>query len=305
MTSYPAKLLLFGEHTVNAGSQALAVPLPLFSGRWVYRPSLSHTELAAKQMLLPQLAEYLEKLQSKGELLAKLDVAAFKKALTGGLVFESNIPTGYGAGSSGAVVAAVYGSWQMVDGHVLEDFHHLKGALAQMETFFHGTSSGTDPLICYLQKPLLLSQSTIKTIALPVDLQTASHYQLFLLDTGMPRKATPLIEYFLGKMSEHEFAEKCQAELVPAVNLAIAAFLDGNGNDVFEAVQQIGAFQLSHLEKLIPDQFRAIWRQGLNGNVYKLKICGAGGGGFILGVARDFEAAKNALAAYRLLPVGH
>ncbi len=49
--SFPAKLLLFGEHTVNLGSHALAVPLPLFSGKWAYAPQLSPSELATKQFL--------------------------------------------------------------------------------------------------------------------------------------------------------------------------------------------------------------------------------------------------------------
>jgi hypothetical protein len=31
-----SKLLLFGEHTVNLGSQALAMPLPHFKGEWNY-----------------------------------------------------------------------------------------------------------------------------------------------------------------------------------------------------------------------------------------------------------------------------
>ena len=157
MTAYPAKLLLFGEHTVNAGSQALAVPLPLFSGKWVYAPHLSPVELAARQMQLPQLADYLHQLQQRGELLADLDVAAFKQALDNGLVFESNIPTGYGAGSSGALVAGIFGNWKLENWNIgSSSLLQLKQALAQMEAFFHGTSSGTDPLICYLQKPVVL-----------------------------------------------------------------------------------------------------------------------------------------------------
>ena len=107
MTSYPAKLLLFGEHTVNLGSYALAVPLPMFSGKWTYAPQLGPEALAAQQQQLPQLADYLDDLQQRGELLIKLDIAGFKQALQDGWGFESNIPTGYGVGSAGALGAGV------------------------------------------------------------------------------------------------------------------------------------------------------------------------------------------------------
>lgn len=306
MNAYPAKLLLFGEHTVNIGSQALAVPLPLFSGKWAYASHLGPAELAARQMLLPQLADYLHQLQQRGELLADLDVAAFKQALANGLVFESNIPTGYGAGSSGALVAAIFGNWKLENwkigsGSLLE----LKKSLAQMEAFFHGTSSGTDPLICFLQKTVLLGgPKGVEVIEKSSRGQLATAgYSLFLLDTGMPRQATPLIEYFLAKMRDDAFAEHCRGELLPAVDAAIAAYLSGDGRRVFEEIHRIGGFQLRFLEQMIPERFRLIWQQGLDGDLFKLKVCGAGGGGFLLGITWDFEATKAALPDQKLIQV--
>jgi mevalonate kinase len=302
MKNYPAKLLLFGEHTVNLSSQALAVPLPLFSGKWALAKHLSSSELAARQMQLPQLAEYLDRLQQRGELLAQLDVEAFRQALAEGLVFESDIPMGYGAGSSGALVAGVLGNWKLgnweiVDRPILE----LKKALAQMEAFFHGTSSGTDPLVCFLQKPVLLGgEAGAQIVEIPTSFST---HQIFLLDTGMPRQATPFIEYFLEKMRDEAFAEHCREGLLPSVEAAIAGFLAGNGQLVFEEVHRIGGFQLRNLEALIPEKFRPIWQQGLDGDLFKLKVCGAGGGGFILGITPDFEATKKALAGHKLLAV--
>ncbi len=310
MKNYPAKLLLFGEHTVNVGSLALAVPLPLFSGKWALYPKLDPAELAARQMRLPQLADYLDRLQQQGELLAKLDVAAFRQALSEGLVFESNIPTGYGAGSSGALVAAVFDNWQLAVGSWQSDLGELKKALAQMEAFFHGTSSGTDPLICFLQKPVLLGGlGGVKIVDLPTNHSKLAgeslitNHQIFLLDTEMPRQATPFIEYFLEKMSDEAFSALCGTELLPSVEAAITAFLEGNSSRVFEEVHHIGGFQLHNLERLIPEKFRPIWQQGLDGDLFKLKVCGAGGGGFLLGITRDFEATKLALAGHKLLPV--
>ena len=301
MKNYPAKLLLFGEHTVNLGSQALAVPLPLFSSKWEFALQLSPAELAARQMQLPQLADYLDRLQQRGELLAQLDVAGFRQALVEGLVFESNIPTGYGVGSSGALVAAVFDSWQLAVGSWQSDLIQLKKALAQMEAFFHGTSSGADPLVCFLQKTVLLGGvAGAKIVELPNDPVT---HQIFLLDTGIQRQATPFIEYFLGEMKNEAFAERCRTELLPLVEVAIAAFLVGNGRLVFEEMHRIGSFQLRFLERLIPQKLQPVWQQGLDSQVFKLKVCGAGGGGFLLGITPDFEATKLALPKHKLLPV--
>ncbi len=321
MKNYPAKLLLLGEHTVNVGSRALALPLPLFSGKWAYAPHLGPDELAARQMKLPQLAYYLEQLQQRGQLLAQLDTAAFKQELAKGLVFESNIPTGYGAGSSGALVAAVLGNrrftpvnwgignWDIEDSSLSE----LKQALAQMEAFFHGTSSGTDPLICFLQKPVLLGgpSGNVTLAALPksfcwldnAQLPPKGSHTIFLLDTGKPRNAAEFIDYFLKKMEGITFKARCQMSLNLDVDKAIDAFLDGDGKRLFGQVHNIGLFQLRFLPRLIPPKFHPLWKLGLEGDLFKLKVCGAGGGGFLLGITKDFETTKVTLAKHKLLPI--
>lgn len=316
MKSYPGKLLLFGEHTVNTGSQALAVPLPLFSAKWQYAPQFDAEELTTRQMQLPQFAEFLGRLQQRGELLAAVDVAAFREALHRGLIFESNIPLGYGAGSSGALVAAVFGEWKKGGDEWSGPAEHvspkkiveLKRSLAQMESFFHGTSSGTDPLICVLQRPVLLGgHEGVKLVPLPGkptnNQQRSTNNQLFLLDTGIERKATPLIEYFLEKTQEATFHQRCKSELLPAVDGAIHAFLGGEHEKLFAEIHRISEFQLHFLEKMIPAGFRQIWSEGLEGDRFKLKICGAGGGGFLLGITKNFDEMKNRYPEHRLLPV--
>jgi mevalonate kinase len=315
MKTYPAKLLLFGEHTVNTGSQALAVPLPVFSGRWNFASQLSKQELAKKQMQLPQFAAHLERLRQRGELLCKLDVAAFRDALHEGLVFESNIPTGYGAGSSGALVAAVFGEWGWYSNDWTTSPEHispkkileLKQALAQMESFFHGTSSGTDPLICFFQKPVLLGgHEGVKIVSLPGESAPTAAKQaatLFLLDTGIERKATPLIEYFLDKMKEKTFHDRCKSDLLPAVDAAIQSFLAGDMEKLFIETHRIGQFQLLFLEKMIPEAFRQMWQAGLDSDLFKLKVCGAGGGGFLLGITKNLEEIQKQYPTAWLLDV--
>ena len=104
-------------------------------------------------------------------------------------------------------------------------------------------------------------------------------------------------------MQVEAFSERCRLVLLPAVEAAIAAFLTGSGRLVFEEIHRIGEFQFRFLEKLIPEKFQPTWKQGLDGDLYKLKVCGAGGGGFLLGITADFDATKAALANFELLPV--
>jgi mevalonate kinase len=309
MKTYPAKLLLFGEHTVNAGSQALAVPLPVFSAKWQFAPYLDRAELTGRQMQLPQFAVYLTQLRRRKELLAQVDIEAFREALHEGLIFESGIPSGYGAGSSGALVAAIFGEWGKDSEDWAKGVEHissrqilvLKKILAQMEAFFHGSSSGTDPLVCFLQQPLLLGgHEGARLVKFPEPPLSAT---IFLLDTGMERKATPLIEYFLEKMKDVDFHLQCRSVLFPSVDRAITAYLAGNSLGLFEEMHQIGAFQLQFLEKMIPEKFRPLWQEGLDGELFKLKVCGAGGGGFLLGIAKDFESTQKMLSGYKLLKV--
>jgi mevalonate kinase len=43
-----------------------------------------------------------------------------------------------------------------------------------------------------------------------------------------------------------------------------------------------------------------VWKNGLQTNDYYLKLCGSGGGGYILGFAPDLDKARAALKPYQL-----
>ena len=274
---------------MNLGSQALAMPLPLFWGNWAF--SENRNRWSGKLM---EFAEYLE----ATSLFIQLDISRFREDLSQGMYFESNIPTGYGAGSSGALVAAIFDRYCMVrEG---KDLKLLKKTLAQMEGFFHGTSSGTDPLICYLNSAVVLNTIEIKKIELP---KMESPYTLFLLNTGMERQATPFIEYFLKKNKEAKFSKKIKSYYLPTVDTAIEYFLKSKWDLLFNQFNLISEFQFLNLEKMIPGIFLEIWNSGLNSNYFKLKICGAGGGGFILGMTNDFENLKNDFKEFNFIKI--
>lgn len=276
MKSYPAKILLFGEHTVNLGTPALAMPLAAFRSKWV-QPNLPKEEILKKQRQLPRLAEWLA--AEKEKLPFALDVAGFRNALDAGWVLESNVPEGYGLGSSGAVVAAIVDRW---GAHLPKDLPTLRRGLALIEAFFHGKSSGTDPLVSFLGQPVRIAEADVSTIALP----PLNDSGLFILDTGIARTATPLISRFLEAWNNPEFEKRCSAELLPSVNEAIGHMTCGAWARLFEAFRAISQFQLENTPWLIPEEFRPLWEELLHQQRAALKICGAGGGGFLLGMLR-------------------
>ena len=56
---------------------------------------------------------------------------------------------------------------------------------------------------------------------------------------------------------------------------------------------------------MIPSEFHDLWRKGIETNTYYLKLCGSGGGGFMLGFTKDYEETEKALKGYRLEVVYH
>ncbi|MFN7119043.1 MAG: mevalonate kinase, partial [Saprospiraceae bacterium] len=71
----------------------------------------------------------------------------------------------------------------------------------------------------------------------------------------------------------------------------------------FYNVGEISHFQIKELPQMTPEVFHAVWEQGLNGNLYRFKMCGAGGGGFILGITFDWAQTQKKLSDYKLLKI--
>ena len=97
---FTSKILLFGEYSIVLGSQGLAIPFPKFGGKLRFQ---SDNEKNAR-VSNGHLREFYNHLES----IPDFHFAEMKRDLDAGLFFDSNIPQGYGAGSSGALCAAIY-----------------------------------------------------------------------------------------------------------------------------------------------------------------------------------------------------
>lgn len=303
MPKYPAKLLLFGEYTIIKGAEALAMPLASYSGCW--KMARADQKIVELQQDLPKLWKYLMTLDKTEQLLSALDLAAFRQDISEGLYFDSSIPGGYGVGSSGALCAAIYDRYILnpLSGQVVK----LREQVAQIESFFHGASSGIDPLVAYLGSAVhILSSDKLRKAELSIARDQAP--VLFLIDTHISRNTAPFVNLFLEKCKEASFRKNGLEPLVEANNQAIATFLNGDWLSLFLHFRQISQLQADHFQEMIPETFKEVWQQGLAGEKFLLKLCGAGGGGFILGITNDWENVQQELKhlkpeqAWPLLP---
>ena len=307
------KILLFGEYSVIFNSMALTIPYTHFKGELSFISNYKYTDFEwAKESntSIQEFADYLEMLQEKGELLCAMNLKRLSSDIKKGLYFESTIPQGYGVGSSGALVAAIYNEYaeekiQSNRNLSKKSIFKLKAVFAQMESYFHGKSSGLDPLNCYIQYPLLIRNSTeIKTVGIPRN-KFDKHGAIFLINSGKPGKTAPLVNYFLENYKSKEYKKAIDDQLIPLNNKLISSLLDGNGKAFFGLLNQLSDFQLQYFDKMIPASILKIWQEGVNSKIYSLKLCGSGGGGFMLGFTPDYEEAKKQLheQGFDLIPV--
>jgi mevalonate kinase len=273
---YYSKIMLFGEYSVIVGSKALVVPFNRFSGSWdnYYGNDVSETIQQSRK----DLKSWLQHISSNPETSELLDTNRFRKDLENGLFFDSNIPQGYGAGSSGALVAAAYERYSSEI--IIDSLPLIQRRLALLESYFHGNSSGIDPLACLLGKPILIDEN--KQIHF-IDLKYGqTGISIFLIDSNTTSKTAPLVEYFHQEMHSYSFFKKVDQRFIPAVNQAIEELANNNTVQLYSAIKQISEFQLNHLKPMIPAHLEDKWRSGLETDDFLMKLCGSGGGGYML-----------------------
>jgi mevalonate kinase len=272
LTTFPAKVLLLGEYTILNGSKALALPYAALKGQW----SMDKTESEQRESSRKSLRAFIEKSGARG-----IDLERMKSDFLDGLWFESSIPQGFGLGSSGAVIAAIYERY----GNPVRQIGDDKKALAGLEDFFHGSSSGLDPLVSHIQRPLLIHGfDHVEVLPAVPDLSG-----FFLLNTGKPRQTGPLVSIYQEKIKDPQFKQGCAEILAKDVNFAIDAVLCNDRTDLFHHLWHISKFQWEFFPEMIPTRERALWTRGLETGDYVLKLCGAGGGGFILGYSQKLS----------------
>jgi mevalonate kinase len=300
---YYAKILLFGEYGIIEDAKGLSIPYSQYQAQFSFDQYDSEKAVQSNGHLRSFLA-YLKSLAAENNLPTPLDLARFEADIAAGMYFDSSIPQGFGIGSSGALVAATYDRYalapiaagEQVNG---DQIGELKRIFGQLESYFHGRSSGMDPLICYLKIPILINNKTdLGTVTLPAE--KAGQGAIFLLNTGEPGETQPLVNLFLERLKQEGFRNMIRTEFKKYNDECIHAFLQGDVKPLFKNLRKLSQLALDNFKPMIPDLFHALWKQGIDSRAYYLKLCGSGGGGYILGFTQNYEKASKMLKDYQL-----
>jgi mevalonate kinase len=101
-------------------------------------------------------------------------------------------------------------------------------------------------------------------------------------------------------MKNEGFRKMLNEEFVTYTDACIEDFLHGNVTSLFGNVKNLSQVVLKNFKPMIPDAFHTVWEKGIKTNDYYLKLCGSGGGGYILGFTEDYQKAQESLKGYKL-----
>ena len=296
-----SKILLFGEYGIIKDSKGLSIPYNFYNGA-LKKDKNPSKEAVISNRNLKAFANHLETLDTS---LVAFDFTALKTDVDAGMYFDSSIPQGYGVGSSGALVAAIYDKYAQDKITVLENLTRekllkLKTIFSGMESFFHGKSSGLDPLNSYLSIPILInSKDNIEATGIPSQ-QSTGKGAVFLLDSGIIGETAPMVGIFMEKMKQDGFRRMLKNQFIKHTDACVDDFLKGDMKSLFKNTKQLSKVVLNNFKPMIPAQFHDLWEKGIDTNDYYLKLCGSGGGGYILGFTENIDIAKKALKAHKL-----
>jgi mevalonate kinase len=289
---FPSKVLLFGEHLLLRGATAIAMPVQRYGGHWAWSPKGSKSDLQQNLRLFAN-SEPLKSIPT-------LDIEGFNTELDRGIWFNSDMPPGYGLGSSGVLCAAVYDRYVR---EKTENLSELKAHLSIMESVFHGRSSGIDPLTSYLNSPVLVkNQTEVERLEFQ---DWSKHMTIHLLDTRLQRQSAPVIRRFLDMCENPNFVSFLDKYIADVHEPLIKNFTGGNFEECWEYLGDVSAFQFENQRFMIPESLHYRWEKGLERRDYYLKICGAGGGGFVLAFIKDQKTMQFLSKLHRMTELTH
>jgi len=256
-----SKILLFGEYGIIKDSKGLSIPYNFYKGALKVDENTSEEAVSSNK----HLKKFVAHLETLDQDLVRFDIERLRKDANEGMYFDSSIPQGYGVGSSGALVAAIYDKYAFDKITVLENLTrekllNLKQVFSAMESFFHGKSSGLDPLNSYLSIPILInSKDNIEATGIPSQSNTGKG-AVFLLDSGIVGETAPMVNIFMENMKQEGFRKMLKDQFVKHTDACVDDFLKGDIKSLFSNTKQLSKVVLNHFKPMIPKQFHELWR---------------------------------------------
>ena len=201
----------------------------------------------------------------------------------------------------GALVAAIFEKYSFIKYNPEEisknQLKDLKKVFGELESYFHGKSSGIDPLICYMNLPILIeNKESVDKVSIPKE--EAGKGAIFLIDSGSVGETGPMVQIFFEKLKNEGFRKTLKEEFIKYNNACIDTFLNKEMTPFFKHLKDLSKWAYVHFKPMIPTNLYNAWKKGLDTNAYYLKLCGSGGGGYILGFAKDYEKADKMLEGF-------
>ena len=288
---YYSKVILFGEYSMIFDATALMIPLKRFSAQWQFPLSYNRAASQPSNQSLKRFCQYL----SENEELSNLFyLQTLRKDLEDGLFLASNVPSGYGLGSSGTLVAAVYDRYALQKN---DDCMQLKTLFGKMESHFHGSSSGIDPLQCYLGQSFKITPEGVQLLS---DDFLKKDIHICLIDTKIKSNTRPLVNHFKAQRDNPEFLNRFQSKYVPCVTSCIDSMIEGDKELFFNSLKQLTRGQLEFLRPMITGNTLDLFTSDYDFN-FGVKISGSGGGGYVLGFTDDVEQASKLLDDFEVI----
>jgi mevalonate kinase len=282
---YYSKVILFGEYSMIFDATALMIPLKRFSAQWQFPQSRNKAASLTSNQSLKRFSQYLA---GNETLSSVLNLSAFNKDLDEGLFLASNVPSGYGLGSSGTLVAAVYDRYAL---QKTDDALQLKSLFSLMESHFHGSSSGIDPLQCYLGQPFKITPDGVQLLS---DDFLKKDIHICLIDTKIKSNTKPLVNHFKAQRENADFLNRFQTEYLPCVKTCINTMVLGDKEQFFNSLKQLAKGQLEFLRPMITDNTLDLFTAEYDFH-FGVKISGSGGGGYVLGFTDNVEKVNETL----------
>lgn len=265
--TYPAKILLFGEYTVLLGGSGLSLPWFGCGAAWIQDPQAA-----------PDFGAFIDFLVGEKVLSQAIHAEALAADHAEGWRLSSTIPFGSGLGSSGVLCAAIYDRYHTKE----QNLEETRKVLSGMEGYFHGQSSGLDPLVSFLKKAIVSRRDELEVLA-EIPSFAGPGYTIELVDSASPRETRALVEKFRVRAEKDPpYRKLIVEELIPANEAAINDLLTNDHEAMIKHWQVISSLSLDVFRDMIPEQLRHTWLAGISSGRTFYKLCGAGGGGFFL-----------------------
>ncbi len=289
-----SKINLFGEYGVLLGARGLIIPYKNYFGSLITsKPKFNKS--SGKSIKL--FTEYLKK---NKRLNSEFDWREINTDIENNLYFESNIPQGYGIGSSGALVAAFYKKYFVKKNEIDKDLNKLKNIFIEMESHFHGNSSGFDPLTSYLNCPILInSENTFEKVSLPISKNKKS-FSIFIIDSGIQKDTQLMVNLFLKRININSFEQIIKKDFIKNSEKCVDSLLNENFSSLLLNVKKLSTVVLRNFIPMIPKKILKDWEFGIENDLFFLKLCGSGGGGFFLGFTENISQTRKHLKDYKI-----